>query len=300
MITRALPLLGFVTVALGTAEFGSAAEGSMSAAGMERRELVDVRDAKAWTVAECTIEPARGPNADGPAMWHWHVDVDYFAGEAKYPVGWPRISHSFAEAERDWSAWEFLHFSVYVETSRATLPKEAAGFSLLTPDRASEYNRPLGELAPGRWVEFNLPLSAIPRHHDVRQIQFHIAESNYTHGDRLDFFVRELALTRYAEPTLFGFTTENTVLFSDARRVPVRFELLGVKPDARALVRCELWRDGKVLADTTNAASRGAQRVLLEFAAATLSPGNYEVRAGIAGRPLSAVANVRVVESPWP
>jgi hypothetical protein len=286
MLTRALPLVGVVAVALG--------------ATVEKRELVDFRDPKAWAAAECTIEPSRGPTAGGPATWHWHVDVDYFAGEAKYPVGWPRISHSFPEADRDWSQWEFLHFWVYVETSRAALPKDPAGLGLSTPDRAGAYSRPLGELQPGRWIELNLPLSEIPRHHDVRQIQFNISESNYRHGDRLDFFLRDLELTRYAEPTLFGFTAENTVLFSDARRLPVHFELLGVKPDARASVRCELQRDGKVVAGTTCEAGRGAQRAMLEFGAAKLTSGNYEMHAGIAGRPLSAVASVRVVESPWP
>jgi len=134
----------------------------------------------------------------------------------------------------------------------------------------------------------------------VRQIQFNISESNYQHGDRIDFFLRDLALTRYAEPTLFGFIAENTVLFTDARRVPVHFELLGVKSDARTSVRCELRRDGKVVADTTCEAGRGAQRVMFEFGAAKLTPGNYDVHAGIAGGPLSAGASLRVVESPWP
>src|ERR1051325_88562 len=140
---------------------------------MEKLALVSASDPKTWSPAECTAEPSTERVKVGPSSWRWHVDVDHFAGEPKYPIGWPRIAHAFPEgALRDWSAWDFLHMWIYVDTSRATLPKEPAGLGLLTPDRASGYNRALPELKKGEWIELNIPTSQIPRHADVRNIQF--------------------------------------------------------------------------------------------------------------------------------
>lgn len=264
----------------------------------EKFPLVDTADAKAWSVAESEVQPSAERAKSAPRSWHWHVTVDHFAGEPKYPIGWPRISHAFpAGVARDWAAWDFLHVWVLVETSREALPAEPAGLGLLNPDRANGYNRPLRELRKGEWVELNLPIAQIPRPGDVRQIQFHIAEANYRHGDTLDFYFNDLALARYAEPVLFDLAAENAVVFSDVRRLPVRFQLLGVKPGERAAVTCELRRAGRMVARTTADMERGAQRPVLALSGPSLSPGDYEVWAKVGVR--EATARLRVVETPW-
>ena len=183
----------------------------------------------------------------------------------------------FRRPDCDWAAWDFLRCWIYVETSRNALPLEPIGLGLHTPDRANAYNRTLGELRKDQWIEIRLPISQIARAQDVRQIQFHVAESNYKHGDRVDFYLNDLALVRYAEPTLFNLTAENSVLFSDAAHLPVRFELLGVKPSSQAHVICELRRDGRVVASASVELSRGLQRVVLDLTDRKLSPGTYEV-----------------------
>jgi hypothetical protein len=266
----------------------------------EKLALVSATDPRTWAPAESSAEPSTVHTKVGGASWRWHIDVDYFAGEAKYPIGWPRIAHPIPEGKlRDWSGWDFLHAWIYVETSRDALPKDPVNLGLHTPDRASGYNRSLGELAKDRWVELKLPISQIPRNHDVRHLQFNIAESNYKHGDRLDVYVNDLALVRHAEATLFDLRAEHSVLFSDARRLPVSYQLLGVKPEERVDVACELRRAGSVVARAAASSSRGAQRVVLQFAAPALPAGNYELHASIGGRPQAATAAVRVVDSPW-
>ncbi len=266
----------------------------------EKLALVSANDPKTWAPAECTATPSTERAKIGATSWHWHVDVDHFAGEAKYPIGWPRISHAIPDGPlRDWSAWDFLHAWIYVDTSRATLPKEPVGLGVAAPDRANTYNRALTDLKKGEWVELNVPVAALPRPGDVRSLQFHISEANYRHGDRLDVYVNDLALVRYAEPTLFAFSPENAVLFSDAKRLPVRLQLLGVKPGGRAAIACELRREGKVAARGSAEAGRGPQRVVLALAGQPLAPGEYELRASVAGQPQPATAKVRVVDSPW-
>lgn len=296
-----MKFLGLLPVLFGLTAISAASAPAVSRDGaMEKLALVSADDARTWSPAECTAAPSTVRAKVGASSWRWHVDVDYFAGEAKYPIGWPRIGHAIPEGGlRDWSAWDFLHLWVYVETSRDALPREPAGLGLLTPDRAGGYNRALPELQKDQWVEINLPIGEIPRHGDVRNIQFHLTEANYRHGDRVDFYLNDLALARYAEPTLCELAPENAVLFSDAARLAVRFKLLGVKAGERASVACELSRAGKIAARASADATRGTQRVLLELGHQRLAPGNYELRATMAGRAQPATTSVRVVESPW-
>jgi hypothetical protein len=266
----------------------------------EKMALVTTSDLAKWSAVESRVEPSPQHTKVPGFSWHWHVDVDYTTGEAKYPVGWPRISRTFQEAGfRDWAAWDFLRCWIYVETSRSALPLEPIALGLHTPDRTNAYNRTLSELKKDQWVEIRLPISQIARAQDVRQIQFHVAESNYKHGDRVDFYLNDLALVRYAEPALFNLVAENSVLFSDAAHLPVRFELLGVKPSTQAHVICELRRDGRMVARASVELSRGLQRVALDLTGRKLSPGTYDVHAMVNDRVQDTHAAVRVVESPW-
>lgn len=266
---------------------------------MEKLVLFGGDSAKSWSAAEATMTPSADHVKTSGASLHWHITVDYYAGESKYPIGWPRVSHSFAESARDWSAWDFVHVWIYTETSRDKLPREPVGLAISAPDKHSSYYRPLSELKKGEWVEIKVPVSQIPRPSDVRSIQFHIAEANYKHGDKLDLYMDDLALLRYAEPVLLDFAAENAVMFADARALPVRFQLAGIKPGASAGVTCELVRDGKVAAHVVWTAQRGPQRFAFDLGRQKLAPGNYELVACVAGGTQPATARVRVVESPW-
>ena len=267
---------------------------------MERRPLFAPSAIKAWSPAESTVAVSTERTRDAAVALHWHVTVDYHAGEPKYPIGWPRLSRALpAGPQRDWTGWDFLHFWVYIATNRERLPSIPAGLGLHTPDRTSAFQRTLTELRAGEWVECKLPLSQIPRHHDVRQIQFHIAESNYRHGDSLDFYFSDLALLRYAAPTILAFAAESPVMFSDTPRIPVTLHLAGLPTGEHTEVICELHRDGRVAARAALSAIRGVQGAALTVGPSPLAPGDYELRAHLAGQSPVATARVRLVESPW-
>lgn len=267
---------------------------------MEKQPLFPAGTAKAWLAAESGIEETNARTKSDAFAWHWHVTVDYQRGELKYPIGWPRISRTIpAGAARDWSGWDFLRMWVYTTTSRPRLPAVPVGLGLHMPDRAGAYNRTLSELEKDEWVEIRIPLAQVPRHHDVRQVQFHIAESNYRDGDQLDLYFADVALLRYATPTLLSLAPEQAVVFEDARGLAVVLEAVGIKPGEELPVSCELRRPGGVVARMTAPVSRGRHRLLLEPVAGALSPGTYELQAAFAGERSSVTANVRVVESPW-
>ncbi|MBM3858501.1 MAG: hypothetical protein FJ395_02495 [Verrucomicrobia bacterium] len=262
---------------------------------MEKQLLFGGATTKGWSPAESTVEVSAARVKVNPTALHWHVTVDYHAGEAKYPIGWPRFGRAIPEgAIRDWSGWDFLHLWVYTTSSRPALPREPVGLGLHVPDRANAYSLRLKELKLNEWVEIKIPIAKIPRPNDVRHIQFHISESDYKHHDKLDLFIDDLALLRYARPTILDFAAEQTVIFADAPAIAARFQLSGVKPGDTVPITCELRRAGKVMACSTAQATRGPQRISLT-PGKKLAPGNYELTA-LGGE---ATVRVRVVESPW-
>jgi len=267
---------------------------------MQERILIGPDSAKRWAPAESTIETSNTRSRGKQPALHWHITVDHFAGEPNYPIVWPRIGYMFREAsERDWTDWDYLQMWVYTETNRSALPREPAGLSIQSPDKEGAYNRALTELKKGQWMQIRIPLKLLGRRQDVRLIQLHISESNYRHQDQLDFYLDEIALLRYARPTLIDFAAETAVMFADARQIPVRFELAGVKTGDSAEVTCELREGRRVMATTAVKAMRGPQRLALDLTKAKLRAGDYEVVGRVAGGSATGSVRVRVVESPW-
>lgn len=267
---------------------------------MEKQLLFGGASAKGWSPAESTVEVSTARVKTGPSVLHWHVTVDYYGGEAKYPIGWPRFSRAIPDGpQRDWSAWDYLHMWIYADTTRAALPKEPVGLGIQAPDKATTLHRPLVELKKGEWVEITVPVSALSQAGDVRSIQFHIAEANYKHADQLDLFIDDLALVRYAQPTILEFAAETAVMFAGSRVVPVKFKLAGTRPGQRVELACELRRDGRAVAQATVSVERGPQRVALDLGGKKLPPGDYELAARVAGNPQPVTAKVHLIESPW-
>jgi hypothetical protein len=268
-------------------------------AELERRVLMDAASAGRWSAAESTLVPSTAHTRAGRAALHWHIPVDHHAGEAKYPIGWPRISYSIRQpAERNWAGWDYLEMWIHTRSSRATLPREPAGIAVYAPDKAGAFNRPLPELAIGQWAHVRIPLTQIPRHEDVRMFQLHISEARYAHGDTLDFFIDEIVLLRYARPTLLEFSARESTAFADAPSIRAHFTLAGVPPGEQAEVVCELQRDGRTMAATAAKLGRGPGQLAIDLGQTRLAPGEYQLLARVAGGG-EASARVRLVESPW-
>ena len=267
---------------------------------MEKQLLFGGASVKGWSPAESTLEVSTARVKLNETALHWHVTVDYFGGEKNYPIGWPRFGRAIPEGpQRDWSAWDYLHLWVYTTSSRPALPRDPAGLGLHAPDRSNAFSMILAELKLNEWVEIRIPVSKIPRPGDVRSIQFHIAEANYKHADQLDLFIDDLALLRYARPTILGFAAETAVTFADVKGVAARFQLAGVKPGDTVPVVCELRREGRVVARATARSARGPQRIVIEPGRGGLAPGMYELTAVAGDGQAAPPAALRVVESPW-
>jgi hypothetical protein len=266
--------------------------------GLEKQALLGGDLEKVWATAESDVAvETHRVKASGAAM-RWHIAVDHFGGEAKYPIGWPRVWRTLKGPERDWSAWDFLEFWVYAETSREKLPTTPVTLLVRTEAGEGSGSRPLTELKKGEWVQFVIPVADLPRPEAVQQIMFSISDANYRHQDQVTFTIADLALVRYAAPTLLDFAPEQGVTFADAAGLAVRFRVTGLKPGETAECSCELRRDGVVVSRSTLSAGRGAHRLVLAFGEKPAAPGLYEVTARIGAGPPQTAA-VRLVEPPW-
>ncbi len=263
---------------------------------MEKLVLADGENGAKWNSAEATMEPDATHARSGKAM-RFHVDVNHLTGEPAYPIGWPRTYTSVPAEKQDWSKWDFLDFWVYSDSSRDELPKTPLGLIVRSPDRQQSFHEHLTAVKKGEWTHYRFPVAKMPVPMQCTAVQFVIAEADYAHGDVVDFWIDDLALLRYAEPTLLGIRPQRQVIYADAATLRVEVELTGVDDGKTVEVDVALRRDGQTVASTTARLPSGIASVVLPLKAT--EPGPYEVEAIIAGSPRTLGGPVRVITSPW-
>jgi len=253
-------------------------------------------DAAAWSAAESTVAPDKTHVRRGNAALRFHVDVDWEHGEPKYPIGWPRMTRKWPVQAQDWSVYDYLELSIYAESSRTNLPGTPMGLTLYGKEGRKDFNRALPELKLGQWTDIRLPTSELPAL--CTGMQLHIAESNYKHGDKLDFWIDRISLVRYVEPTLTASRLAEGAVMSDSKYLTVQIALMGIQPGEKAEVEWAMASAGKAAAGGTLAVPRGRSTVRLPLPAQGLPPGNYEVtlKCRGAGPPPYPL---RVTSSPW-
>lgn len=272
--------------------------GGAGGAAMERRPLVGGDMAKAWATIESTATPEAAAGSAAAPVMRWHVAVDHLGGEPKYPIGWPRVWRTFKGAEGDWSGWDYLEFRLRAETTREKLPAAPVTLLVKADSGTGSWTRSLAAAKKGEWVPFTIPVADLPQPGAVREIMFSTSDSNYRHKDEVTFLIADLALVRYAAPTLLDLAPEQSVLFADAASVAVQFRASGIKPGDTAPCVCELRQGGAVVARATATVGRGSHRLVLTFGEKPPAPGAYELTARLADGPPTTAA-VRLVESPW-
>ncbi len=264
---------------------------------MEALVLSDGDNDVQWNSAEATMEPDATHARSGQAM-RFHVDVNHETGEPNYPIGWPRTYITVPEDVRDWSKWDFIDFWVYTETSREALPSTPLGFIVRCPDKANSSSTTLSDLRIGDWAHFRFPVADLPNPADCTGVQFYISESNYNHGDVLDFWIDDLALLRYAQPTIISAAPLNRVHYADVSVLRVRVELTGMEDDERAEVLTKLVRNGSPVRQSSARLGPGVHTIPLDVGADTAA-GDYEVQTQIVASDRTLTAPVRIVSSPW-
>ena len=264
---------------------------------MEALVLSDGDSGTQWTIAEATMAPDDTHARSGQAM-RFHIDVNHETGQPDYPIGWPRTYTNVPEGERDWRAWDFVDFWVYAETSREALPSSPVGFIVRCPDKANSLSTTLAEVRKDEWTHVRMATADLPNPADCTAVQFYISESNYDHGDVVDFWIDDLALLRYAEPTIISATPLTRVHYADVSVLRVRVELTGMDEGASAEVLTKLICNDSPVRQSSARLGPGVHTIPLDVGANTPA-GDYEVQTQIVGSDRTLNEPVRIVSSPW-
>lgn len=253
-----------------------------------------------WDPSEATVTAAEERTAgDRPAVC-FHIPVDHHAGEAKYPIGWPRMYADLQRpAETDWAAWDRFEFDIQATASVEALPKNPLSFQILCPDRYQNNVTSLDQLKLGEWITVSLPISGLKHLPELARIGFNISESSYADKTVLDFRIGGFRLIRSAECELADLAIKTPVVYRDAKELRVELDVVGPPVNVSRGIPFEIRQGETVLRRETLPAQRGRRVVDLEIGELKLAPGDYELLAFPGEAERTRQAAFRVVPSPW-
>jgi hypothetical protein len=260
---------------------------------VERLVLIDGRSLDGWEAEEATLTPIV---VEGTPALAFRVVVNWHEGEARYPIGWPRIGKSVPEGQGDWSAWEQMRLRVRAEASVDALPYQPLGVSLSTGGGNANWEREAEGLRKDQWMEFTFDLSDVPQRERVDHVGLFISEADYPDGAELQFGIADLELVRYRRPTLVGLEPLARVAFADAKALPLAVKMYGLSAGATAPVQIMLRQGQRVVTEDRLQAQEGSTQLSLSLPAG-LAPGGYSLVVSGGGREFSEA--IKLAASPW-
>ncbi len=272
----------------------------------ERLLLDDMEDVSDWyngSPEETMLSTNAAHVKQGKHSMAFANVVDHVKGQADYPVGWPRTGKRLGKSgPTDWSDYDFFECWIYVDTSRPALPGTplALGFSHAGQKTKSHFR--LKEVEKDRWVKIIIPTSKLIDAKDVQSLQFNISESDYKHGDRVDFLIDDVVLTRLVNPTIVALDVDRNILYSSDRQITALYSLMGQRRHPGLNVRFEIGPVGKPSVTTVTAKVSPRGELVLPIAN-PLQPGTYHGKLSLLGNDEKVLnhkqVEFRVVKGPF-
>ena len=255
---------------------------------------------KRWGPSECTVTASKERLADGRPTVHMYIPVDHFAGEKKYPIGWPRMGLTpIAGWEKDWTNFDTIEFSIYTESTRTKLPKSPLSFGLYCPDRSRSLSRPLNELKLNQWVKFSYSITKLKIVDTVKRVAFNISESSYKHEDQLHFYIGGFRFVRSAECELNEMKAAAGAVFQGQPSIDVEVEVVGVPKGISRAVPFTLRLGDKVIRAESLPVHRGRYVMAMDISELKLAQGTYTLVVFEGEADKTKTATFRVVNNPW-
>jgi len=254
----------------------------MTEANKERLVLDDMHDVSGWNNGSpVETKLSRSDRARGGKYSLLFANVvDHTKGEKNYPIGWPRTNKSLVKAKlTDWSAYDFFECWIYVDTSRPSLPAVPMGLGFSHPGHRRRSSLQLRELKKDQWVHVVMPTGKLDDPKHVESLQFNISESDYKHGDRVDFYISGLELTRFAEPAVNQLDLQRRVVYAHQPWIVAGYSLVGRKGMDRVKAELAIGQGDMAAAKTAIPAARQGEIELR--LTRPLAPGLYWAQLGL-------------------
>lgn len=226
--------------------------------------------------------------------WHVRVDHETDGGEGgSYPVGWPRISRTFAPGELDMSGYDYLSFVVRVDSDRDEVADDSTplGFVLSShrvTQRFFSTQRDLGE-SQRVWIPIRFSIKDLMKEvglgqdpwSDISRVQLFISENDFAHGTNLTFDMAEAKLLRFKSPMISQIIVPEYLLLPKTW-LPVSFKVMGtnsVKPGSHEVAASLTTAAGRVIVQQKQ--DLAGQRVVV-LDTSSIPPGRYGLHLKIA------------------
>ncbi len=275
---------------------------------MERLVLDDMEDVGDWyngSPEETTVAASELHVKEGKTALLFANVVDHTKGEKNYPIGWPRSGKDLKKSgPTDWSAYDYFECWIYATTSRDALPKTplGVGFYHSGPKRSTSFR--LAEVRKDQWVKIQIPIAKIEPPNDIRRVQFNISESNYAHGDHVDFYIDDVVLTRFAHPVIGSMHARRRLIYTSDRHLSAEFELLGSRSPTDVTVGLEVGQGENAVASASTSLGDGPGEIEVDLSAGqSFAPGEAWMKLMLqdaSGKILHRKeATFRVIEGPF-
>lgn len=252
----------------------------LTEANQERLVLDDMQDVSDWyngSPDETVISSSDRRVREGRPTLLFANTVDHTRGEKNYPIGWPRTGKDLGRSgPSDWSGYDFFECWICAETSRERLPGKPLGVGFYHSGQKRSSPFPLN-VAKEAWTQVVIPVDRLLDARDVQRLQFNISESDYRHGDRVDFYIDRPALVRYVEPAVARFDVERKLLLTNDRVLRAQYQLAGYRQFDTTWVELTVLRDASVPVATARSAATRRGELTLSLPG-TLEPGDYTAR----------------------
>jgi hypothetical protein len=252
----------------------------LTEANQERLVIDDMENISGWTTdtpVETTLSASDRHVKQGRHALKFGNVVDYTRGEKGYPIGWPRTRKNLAKIHRtDWSGYDFFQCWIYCDTSRDALPTTPVGLAFNHTGHRRSSSFRLKEVQKDQWVQIVIPIAKLLDPRDVQSLQFHISESDYKHQDRVDFYIDDMVLTRYVDPTVAALSTDRRVIFTGDRQITAQYTLMGHRDLDHVKVEFEVGRGETACARSEGVPAQPGELPLT--LAKPLPPGDYWAR----------------------
>ena len=152
-----------------------------------------------WRPSAMTLDIAKLPLATRRPTLHVHIDVDH-ENPVDQPIGWPRMYLNFKREEMKWAEFDRFEFQVLGRSTRPERKSMSASFQVMCPNKSTGADVSIQIPKLETWTRVSIPIKSIRRLDKLGSLLFYIAEKQYEHGEKLDFFLGDFRLVGAASP----------------------------------------------------------------------------------------------------
>ncbi len=271
-------------------------------AGTKDSEQVEWLDSMAnrnsWSPAEAEMKSAEP--VDGHPAFTFHVPIDHFGGEEKYPIGWPRTYFN-NPASINWKEYDSFQFKVFTKSNRESIPRRSVPLAFRGVESGKSYELALGKdnISLNEWKTITIPTTKFEKILPLRAIGLYVCESDFNHGDTLDFTIGGLKVIRSSSVKLTSLKCDG-IRYDKTPVLNVSMTTEGSASEMGKGVPFAISdTKGNVLRLETLPVTRGTNNIAMDVSELRLTSGDYKLTAFPDNPEKRLEVGFKIIDSPW-